>query len=773
MKKLILILLFVTTLELFPKYHLLKIKLSNEVERQKLYSLNLDFESAIDSKNEILLVVNDFEKSEIEKNGFQTETIINDYEQYLAKEIEKQADKTQELTLDGFEFGSMGGFYTLQEIYAQFNKLSTNNPFFIVSDTIGFSWEKNPIIAYCFGSKDQNKPEILLTALHHSREPATVTTLVYFLQTLFTKSNQGDDEANFLLQNRRIWVIPVVNPDGYLYNQRNYPKGGGLWRKNRRPLSSSDTGVDLNRNYGPYEFWNAPNNGSSTNPKNETYRGPSPFSEPEIVAIRNFCMNKSFVLALNFHTYGGMFIYPYSALPQETPDSNWYRSFGKYIQTLNSYYFGTDQQTVGYPTRGSSDDWFYTVDSSKGKILAASPEASYQFDGFYPPKERILEIAKENYPLLTNFLWSAEDNVKLIDYYYSFDTSRKAGFLNLEFQNIGVQATTRNPFVRITSLSDKYYFDTSFYIKPLNSVEKYEKTIQLPVPNVDFVNGSEVNFSIIIDQNNIPRYDTFKIALYEYQIINLMDSSFWNFSLGSWGYEYYPDSNFIILADSPYSRYQDSVDNYLFSNKPIRLGGNNFEIEIFSRWSVEPFYDFAKFEISTNSGKDWIPLRFKRSTIASGNQYGKQKLGEFGFSGYYPYWNKQIISLREYLWKDVLFKLSLLSDRGKNSLGWDIRELFLRSYPNIDFKNYVPVSDNTQAILLSLKSNIIDRISLPNDFQPTHISLYDILGRKIYTKELTSSNQNINLELPALPLGVYLVQITGNGKLIIEKFIVE
>ncbi|QLH53985.1 MAG: hypothetical protein CH6_2507 [Candidatus Kapaibacterium sp.] len=761
MKKvsILLILFLESIINLNSKYYLLKIFLEQENDYQKLLSLNLDMESATYGKSEITIIVNEYEKEMIAENGFKFEPLIEDYEKHLEMKIKENVDKFKEDNLQAFEYGSMGGFYTLEEIYQQFNKLS-NNPYFVEKQEIGYSWEKNPIIAYCFGSRDNNKPEVLITALHHSREPATVTTIVYFLQNLLEKAKNGDDEAVYLLENRRIWIIPVLNPDGYLYNQKSYPNGGGLWRKNRRPISQTDTGVDLNRNYGPYEFWNANNNGSSTNPKNETYRGPAPFSEPEITALRNFCFKRNFRLALNFHTYGGMLIYPYSALPFETPDSIWYRSFGAYLQPITSYYFGTDVQTVGYPTRGSSDDWFYTPDSTKGKILAFSPEASFQFDGFWPKKERILPIAKENYPLILNFLWSVEANIRLWDYFYNFDTTRKIGFLQLEFANIGLENSTNSTQVRIYSNSSDYSLDTIFELPPLQSAERFYKSIQLPIPNETFKNGSEIEFTVSVIHNNLVRKDTIKLTLYEYQIVDLKDSTLWDFSLGKWGYEILNDSNYILLCDSPYYNYKDSLDNYLVFRAPYRLGANNFELELTSRWAIEPFYDYAKVEISTNNGRDWTPLRFKRSTIASGNQYGKQKLGEFGFAGYIRFWNTQTLSLKEFLWKEILLRLSVLSDRAKNSAGWDIKDIKLRKFPNISFQNYVSTPKPINKLFLFSQGKFLQSIELTENIQIYELAIWDILGRKVFTQNYPEPNSTIYLQ--GITDGVYFLRLSTN-----------
>ncbi|MFN3307153.1 MAG: M14 family metallopeptidase, partial [Candidatus Kapaibacteriota bacterium] len=482
MKKLTLLFVLLTNFFAFSKYSLVEIHLLDITDYKRFENLNLDLESVVFDKNRLIVIVNDFEREELRNNDLMFSVLIDDYEEYLANQILQRENKIAGGFPHGFELGSMGGFYTYEEIFIQINKLTTNNTFFVESDTIGYSWENKPLIAYCFGSKDTTKPELLITALHHSREPATITSLLFFLKTFLEKAKNEDPEALYLLNNRRIWVIPVLNPDGYLYNQIRYPKGGGLWRKNRRPINQSDTGVDLNRNYGPYEFWNANNNGSSTNPKNETYRGPAPFSEPELKALRNFCFRRNFLLAVNLHTYGGMLIYPYSALSTETPDSSWYRSYGMYVQQLNSYYFGTDRQTVGYPTRGSSDDWFYTPDSTKGKVFAFSPELSYQFDGFWPDASRILKIATENYKLFLEFIWSVEENIKIVDHLYNFDTTKKIGYLHLTFQNLGISSTNEKITVRVFSIDNSYKFDSVFQIENLLTSEKITKILPLPLP---------------------------------------------------------------------------------------------------------------------------------------------------------------------------------------------------------------------------------------------------------------------------------------------------
>src|SRR5690606_22160109 len=133
---------------------------------------------------------------------------------------------------------------------------------------------------------NEDEPRVLYTAMHHAREPQSMMTLIYFMYYLLENYN-SDPSVKYLVDNRELYFIPIVNPDGYEYNRQTSPGGGGMWRKNRRNNGSS-YGVDLNRNYGPMAYWNAPGGGSSTSPSSDTYRGTAPFSEPEISSIKDF-----------------------------------------------------------------------------------------------------------------------------------------------------------------------------------------------------------------------------------------------------------------------------------------------------------------------------------------------------------------------------------------------------------------------------------------------------------------------------------------------------
>ena len=132
---------------------------------------------------------------------------------------------------------------------------------------------------------NEDEPEVLFNSAIHAREVITPEVLLHAMDHL--TDNYGVlPEITDLVDNREMWFVVVVNPDGYFHNQVIEPNGGGMWRKNRRQIVASIYGVDLNRNYG-YE-WGYDDLGSSSSPTAETYRGNGPFSEPESQNMKQF-----------------------------------------------------------------------------------------------------------------------------------------------------------------------------------------------------------------------------------------------------------------------------------------------------------------------------------------------------------------------------------------------------------------------------------------------------------------------------------------------------
>ena len=106
-------------------------------------------------------------------------------------------------------------------------------------------------------------------------------------------------------------------------------------------------GVDINRNYG-YQ-WGYDDDGSSPTPSDETYRGAAPFSEPEIQAQRDFINSRHFKVIANYHSYSGLFLYPWGYDRIFSPDNEIFKQMGDTVHAMTGYTAGPPWLTL-YPS---------------------------------------------------------------------------------------------------------------------------------------------------------------------------------------------------------------------------------------------------------------------------------------------------------------------------------------------------------------------------------------------------------------------------------------
>jgi hypothetical protein len=166
------------------------------------------------------------------------------------------------------------------------------------------------------------------------------------------------------VNNREIYIMPVINVDGYVYNSDS---GGAQsnWRKNRRSPVPPSIGIDLNRNFG-YK-WGYDNQGSSGQPSQETYRGPSRFSEIETQNVRDFCAVFEPRTQMDFHTFGGYNMYPWGYDNDVPPDQAVLHEAVDTFQVNNQYPISQTGQVYStiYACNGLSVDWEYSDTADK------------------------------------------------------------------------------------------------------------------------------------------------------------------------------------------------------------------------------------------------------------------------------------------------------------------------------------------------------------------------------------------------------------------------
>merc|ERR1719461_1499475 len=99
------------------------------------------------------------------------------------------------------------------------------------------------------------RPRIFVTFNIHAREWITGMSGVYAVENLIEKARQDSS----YLDGTEVVLMPMANPDGFLYSTTS----SRMHRKNMaNSCSSSNRGVDLNRNYDAH--WAS--GGSSSNP---------------------------------------------------------------------------------------------------------------------------------------------------------------------------------------------------------------------------------------------------------------------------------------------------------------------------------------------------------------------------------------------------------------------------------------------------------------------------------------------------------------------------
>jgi len=399
-----------------------------------------------------------------------------------------------------FGLGSMGGYYTLDEAVQRLDDIQSEYPGFVSEKiSIGMTFQGRNIWAIKVtnnSSDTQNKPQVLYTGMHHAREPMSFMNLYYFIYWLL-ENYENDSDASYILDNRELWFIPIVNPDGYEYNRLIAPNGGGMQRKNMRDTCGGGVdGVDPNRNYS-YQ-WGLDNQGSSPDGCDETYRGSSPFSEPENQAVKDFVESKNFTIALNYHSYSDLLLYPFGYTydnPMNQDDLNTFIEYAQDMTQYNNYTWGTGPDIL-YPVNGEACDWMY----GEQGIFAYTPEVGGPEDGFWPPTSRIVPLAEENlYPNIRTALYGGPLISSLFDIGGGPYTADEVYPIDLTLSNIGLSAS--NGIINLQFLSEPgiEFYSQEIDISDLdprttiNLEQINEFTISPFIPS-----GTEITISLIM-----------------------------------------------------------------------------------------------------------------------------------------------------------------------------------------------------------------------------------------------------------------------------------
>lgn len=661
-------------------YSQVRIYASGKDAFKKIMDEGLIFDHAVRKENYIDTWLSSNEISMLKKSGTPYEILISDWNSYYnnlpkmsASEMQSAIQNSRDIyNVSHSIYGTMGGFLKYNEVAAKLDSMRLEYPNLISQKfSIGSTIEGRSIWTVRVSNNPNSvtgRPEIWYHSLIHAREPESMEHLIYFLYWLF-ENYQIDPIATYILENRELYFTPVLNPDGYVYNETTNPNGGGMWRKNRRNNGGS-FGIDLNRNYGIYQYWNSSNGGSSTSPSSDTYRGSSPFSEPETQAVKNFVNSRNFSGILGSHTYGNYLIKPWAWQdPIPTPDDNKFNEYLADMSQYNQYTTGAPSETVGYFVRGGADDWYYNDSAhSPHRIIAITPETGTT--GFWPTQAEIIPLAQEM--LLPDRYFALIGGAYVYPLSSEFNKSvyaaGESGTIKVKFRNKGL-VTAQN--VKIECTTPGYYLNipiTFYNFASLNSFQSDSSSFGFSISPAAPVNSAipvVIKFKLN-DSNTV--YTETKYILIGNGSLTLADSAEngftkWNTSQ-AWAIttsqSHSPTRSF---TDSPTGNYVNNANNSMTLLSPINISSNPVTyLSFWHRYNTEEGYDFCYVEVSTNNGTDW-------QTVTS-------------YNGIQTAWTQQVLDITSYANSSAQLKLRfrLKADQGVVADGWYVDDIKLQNY---------------------------------------------------------------------------------------------
>jgi hypothetical protein len=310
----------------------------------------------------------------------------------------------------------LAGYRDYEEVLTLLQQYQTDNPEICKLYDLGDTWGKMYYEAgndyyeqydhEVWGLKVSDNPEqvedepsFYFMGVHHSREPISAEVVIYFLEDLIAKYNNNDADAVDHVNNKQLWFIPLVNPNGHkvVTNEDDV-----WWRKNIRDNNENgsfdtdydngngDDGVDPNRNYG-YVWGNV---GSTDDPSGITYHGPNEFSEPETQAMKALVESEHFVGGFSYHSYGEWVLVPYGyAENVNAPDHDALFALGldiaESIDGASGGHYTAQNSWELYPTMGGTDDWAY----GEHGVFAYTVELAEEF---IPSADEVLPICEAN-----------------------------------------------------------------------------------------------------------------------------------------------------------------------------------------------------------------------------------------------------------------------------------------------------------------------------------------------------------------------------------------
>lgn len=721
-------------------------------------------------------VFSDLEIDTAKKLGYKVDIIIKDMQKYYVNTVRDRVRSEVKNTApcsvintyatpDHFNLGSMGGFLTYAQMLAELDEMQSLYPDLItVKSPIGTfeTIENKPIYWVKISDNpttDEAEPEILYTAIHHAREPASMQQLIFFMWYLL-ENYASNTKIQSLVDTTEMYFVPVINVDGYLYNETTNPDGGGYWRKNRRDNGDGSFGVDLNRNYS-YEWGGL----GTSDSFGETYPGTAGFSEPETQAIKWFCEEHEFVMALNNHTYSQLLLYPFGYdHNQPTPDNATFEAISSLMVSENGYINQISADL--YPASGVSDDWMYGDTTTHNKIFAMTPEIGY---AFWPSISDIIPICKEmmfhnltGAHAIHNYASIKDNSPSLLDDINgNFDyTIQRIGIGGSGDFSVSVVPVSSN-IISVGSLNthnsleigDEVNASISYVLD--NAIHYGDEIIyKLVVDNG--LSNTEIEVSKVFGNLSQIYYDPCDSATEHW------DSSDWELTTNAFFSA--PSS----ITDSETGNYENNANKSIVLSDAIDLIASTSiaKVSFYAKWSIEDNYDYVQFQVSIDNGSTWQAQcgKYTNTGVQDQNAANNQPL----YDGEQTEWILEEIDISDYIGEEILFRFVLVSDAGVVSDGFFFDDLTVNI---VDATAGISSNNLNHFVLYPNPAKDQLNIKNTNNHNEYSLQIINITGQIVSTHLISNSKSSISLK--HINKGIYFVKVSSKGYTKLFKLVKE
>ena len=299
-----------------------------------------------------------------------------------------------------------------------------------------------PAIMITAPNRNDDKLSVLFNCAHHANELISTEHCYDIIYQILKNKSLHNNYLNYL----KIWVVPIVNPDGsYLFWQKSMSLG----RKN-------GNGVDINRNY-PFQWNSGQPKASSSDKQHEMYRGENMASELETQAMMNLFEKERFVFSVSFHSNGAKILYPYTIENVKNPSDEYPKHFANKLVKLTKNYKAVKNL---YPVDGTDQDYFYFRYDTMAFLLESSLHN--------PPYKKVENVVREVEPIWQEIIEEVINGEKIMLKIMDENNKNLEAVVRIDdFQYYNGERFTSNPI-------------NGIYCKMVKESKKYQVTVSHP-----------------------------------------------------------------------------------------------------------------------------------------------------------------------------------------------------------------------------------------------------------------------------------------------------